>query len=135
MIKVEMDPGPRRDKIEGQTERKREHGFYIVTEDGVSHPIPIGFMRISECKTLESLLNQIIGSQERVPALDVEAVIKDLHDQEVYAGNEHPLLIHSPDQIRKTLTRFVKGLGSIKWREATHETVTPRREVTDQRRG
>lgn len=131
-----MDPGPRpKDKQSHHTERGRPHGFYIVLEDGTSLAIPIGFMRCSEMKALESLLHQIIGSQERGTTLDIEAVVKDLAEQNHVPGNPAPLQIFSPDQVRKTLSRFVAKSGSIKWREATHETVTTRREVTDQRRG
>jgi hypothetical protein len=124
MIKVEMDPGPRcYDKQPHHTERKRPHGFYIVLEDGTSLPIPIGFMRKSEMKALESLLNGITRSQER-PALDVEAVLKDLHDQEVFP-ERHPVS-YSPDQVRKTLTRFVTIGGSITMERSNHETRTQR---------
>jgi len=66
VIKIEFDDGlAKRLKNRAGGEKfppavkVRERGFFLVLEDGREFKIPISFMRISEIKPLEELLNEI----------------------------------------------------------------------------
>lgn len=63
-IHVEYDDGKSekaKDKSPHCTRRGRELGFYIVggIHGDANIPIPVGFMRVSEIKPMEKLLNQV----------------------------------------------------------------------------
>ena len=57
----------------------------------------------------------------------IESILADLESQEV---GVHPTL-YSPDQVRKTLTRYLSPVGSMKVERSPNETRTPRNESSN----
>jgi hypothetical protein len=54
----------------------------------------------------------------------IAQIMADLKAQEVYP-ERHPVT-YSPEQVRKTLTRFLSDLSSITMERSNHETGTQR---------
>lgn len=62
-FKIEFDDGKNsksdRDKSSLCTRKDRPMGMYVILPDGEERPLNIGFIRISEMKGLEELLNNL----------------------------------------------------------------------------
>ena len=64
-IRVEYDDGKPVPDMNGSPKaipRGRARGFYIVTPDGVSRRLPVGYMRIGEIAGVEKVLNEVLRS-------------------------------------------------------------------------
>jgi hypothetical protein len=105
MIRVEYDDGQAHDRGRSPscTAKGRPMGMYVILSDGTEHPLNIGFMRVSEMKGLERLLNVIAGSG--MSRQGVEEVIERLRAQhpEVCVGKV-PVMF-SPDQVHQMLKK------------------------------
>jgi hypothetical protein len=78
-------------------------GMYAILPDGTEYPLNIGFMRVSEMKGLEKLLNIIMDAG--INRQGIEEVIERLKAQHPKVCVGRVPVMFSPDQVRQMLKK------------------------------